>query len=97
MSAEEKLKGHLHDTLSDLLYEMTPQDVNNTLNQGYRHKRTEAVDHVLDDTLERLQDQVEALITWEMDLDPAVCSACGGSGGGRPPHVCLKCNGSGRP
>lgn len=38
-------------------------------------------------------------MTADMELEhekAKACSACGGSGGGRPPHICPSCGGSGR-
>lgn len=97
MSAEERLEGDLHDVLSDLVYERLPDEVRRALDVGYRHKRTEAVEEVYEAALDEIEEQIEDLEDWYIDLEPAVCSACGGSGGGRPPYICRKCGGSGRP
>lgn len=97
LTGEEKLEGHLHDIISDLLYEkLDTRSARKYYWEVDPDHRRDAVDRVHEDVVEMLDEKAREMENHVADLDPAGCSACGGSGGGRPPHICPKCGGSGR-
>lgn len=97
LTGEEKLKGHLHDTLSDLLYEKMPsRELGEFATDIVPSQRSQIIERAVDSAIKHLDEGIEELET-EMEEYEPVCSACKGSGGGRGYFKCRKCGGSGRP